>query len=112
MINVLVTGVGGGGVGEQLIKALGMSSIPMRVVGTDLDLEVARHSGVDDCHPLPRADDPSYVEKLVDVCRRERIDVLLPGSEPELRTIAANADVLRSDVIMVAVNDTSVIATC
>lgn len=112
MINVLVTGVGGGGVGEQLIKALGMSTLPVRVIGTDLDVEVARHSGADACHSLPRANDPAYIEKLLGVCRRESIDVLLPGSEPELKVIAANADGLRTNVTMVAVNDANVITTC
>ncbi|WDR02343.1 ATP-grasp domain-containing protein [Devosia algicola] len=112
MINVLVTGVGGGGVGEQLIKALGMSTLPMRVIGTDLDVDVAKHSGADGCHSLPRASDPAYVEKLLGVCRQERVDVVLPGSEPELRAMAASADEIRANVTMVAVNDANVIATC
>jgi carbamoyl-phosphate synthase large subunit len=112
LTNILVTGVGGGGVGEQLIKALGMSTLSKRVVGTDLDVDVARHSGADGCHALPRANDPAYIERLLDICRRERIDVLLPGSEPELRVIAANARQLRTEVAMVAVNDPGVITTC
>ena len=112
VINVLVTGVGGGGNGEQLVKALRLCTLPVRVVGTDLSVEVARQSGADVCHSLPRANDPLYIRNLLDVCEEEAVDVLLPGSEPELIRIAANAELIRPRLKLLAANDSPLINTC
>lgn len=112
MINVLVTGVGGGGNGEQLVKSLRLASLPLRVIGTDLSADIASQSGSDVCLALPRANSADYVEKLLDVCNRERVDVLLPGSEPELRVIAAHAEEIRQHVKLLAVNDEKLISIC
>ena len=112
MTTVLVTGVGGGGNGEQLVKALRLSSIPYRVVGTDLTVSAAQQSGTDHCEALPRANDPDYLEALLDVCERHKVDVLLPGTEPELRQMALHAARIREQVAFLAVNDQALIDVC
>lgn len=112
MIAVLVTGVGGGGNGEQLVKSLRLSSIPYRIIGADISVEAARQSGADVCVALPRASDPNYLDALLELCQRERVQVLLPGSEPELRLIAANAVEIRRHVQLLAVNDHELIDIC
>lgn len=112
MTTVLVTGVGGGGNGEQLVKALRLSSMPYRVVGTDLTVAAAQQSGSDYCEALPRANDPDYLDALLDVCVRQKVDVLLPGSEPELRLMAQHAAQIREHVALLAVNDQALIDIC
>lgn len=112
MTTVLVTGVGGGGNGEQLVKALRLSSIPYRVVGTDLTVSAAQQSGADYCEALPRANDPGYLDALLDVCARHKVDVLLPGSEPELHLMARHAASIRDQVALLAVNDQVLIDIC
>jgi carbamoyl-phosphate synthase large subunit len=112
MTTVLVTGVGGGGNGEQLVKALRLSSIPCRVVGTDLTVPAAKQSGADHFEALPRANDPGYLDALLDVCARQKVDVLLPGSEPELRLMARHATRIRERVALLAVNDLALIDVC
>ena len=112
MTKVLVTGVGGGGNGEQLVKSLRLSKTPYRVVGTDLTLEAAQQSGADICRALPRASDPGYIDALLETCAQERVDVLLPGSEPELRLIAEHAAKIRQHVALLAINDQKLIEIC
>lgn len=112
MTTVLVTGVGGGGNGEQLVKSLRLSKTPYRIVGTDLTMEAAQQSGADICLPLPRANDPGYIDALLEACAKERVDVLLPGSEPELRRIAENAAKIRQHVALLAINDQALIDIC
>ena len=112
MTNVFVTGVGGGGNGEQLVKALRLSTIAYRIIGSDLSISAAKQSCADVCVELPKANDPSYLEKLMLICAREKVDVLLPGSEPELRVISANAEMIRQQVKLVAVNDQGLIEVC
>jgi carbamoyl-phosphate synthase large subunit len=112
MTKVLVTGVGGGGNGEQLVKALRLSTISYSVVGTDLTVSAAQQSGADYCEALPRANDPGYLDALLDVCARHKVDVLLPGSEPELHLIAQHATRIRNQVALLAVNDKALIDIC
>lgn len=112
MTTVLVTGVGGGGNGEQLVKSLRLASTPYRIVGTDLTMEAAQQSGADACLALPRANDPGYVDALLAACEQQLVDVVLPGSEPELRVIAAHAERIRAQVRLLAINDQALIDIC
>jgi carbamoyl-phosphate synthase large subunit len=42
----------------------------------------------DAAYVLPRADAPQYVDALLDVCQRERVDVFLPALDEELLLVA------------------------
>ncbi len=109
---VLVTAVGGGGNGEQLVKCLRMSQKKYEVIGSDITEEAARQSGADHCVVLPKANEPDYLERLIELCHRFSVDVVLPGSEPELRKIAEHQAEIRQHVKLLAVNELSVIDTC
>jgi carbamoyl-phosphate synthase large subunit len=93
---VLVTGVGDT-VGQALVKAARMSSHRPRLVGTDVDPRAAGLAWVDARALLPRSsDERSYIEALVYTCEKERVQLVLPGSEPELLVLADNAAEIRS----------------
>jgi carbamoyl-phosphate synthase large subunit len=109
---VLVTGVGGGGNGEQLVKSLRYAERNYRVIGADLTLDAARQSGADACIALPRANDPGYTPALLAACKQHGVEVILPGSEPEMRVLARDAALIRSQVKLLAVNDAELIETC
>lgn len=109
---VLVTAVGGGGNGEQLVKCLRMSKEKYHIVGADTSEAVARQSGADECVVLPKASEANYLEALIELCGRLRVDVVLPGSEPELRKIADHQAEIRKHVKLLAVNEPSVIDIC
>jgi len=112
MTRVLVTAVGGGGNGEQLVKSLRLSALDLRVVGTDLSAVAAQQSGADACYALPPAGASGYVEALLDLCVKEKIEVLLPGSEPELRVLAPRAAEVRDVVPLFAINEPELINVC
>jgi len=87
-INVLITGVGGGGHGRQILKALKLSQLPLHLVGTDMT-EVS--IGLYECHRayyVPRASHDDYIPRLEDIIEREKIHVVFTGSEPELLKLA------------------------
>ena len=109
---VLVTAVGGGGNGEQLVKCLRMSHNKYKVIGADTSEAAARQSGADQCVVLPKASAPDYVERLIEICVQLSVDVILPGSEPELRIIAARQAEIRTHVKLLAVNEPEIIETC
>ena len=87
---VLITGVGGGGVGEQVLKSLNLCGKKYWIIGTDMTEYSVGLYQADGKYILPPAKDESYIERLFDICAKENIEVLIPGSEPELRAISKN----------------------
>ena len=62
------------------------------VITTDMsDLAPAIYEA-DRYYLVPRIDDPSYIDKLLDICKKEKIDCLFALIDPELSLIAKNKD--------------------
>ena len=95
-IRVMVTGVGGGGNGEQLMKALKMSDKNYYLIGADITPVSKGLFMADKKRILPPASDPDYIETLLKVCREEGVQALFTGSEPELKKISAVQDEIRA----------------
>ncbi|MFI5149789.1 MAG: ATP-grasp domain-containing protein [Bacteroidia bacterium] len=96
--NILVTATGGRSVGSGLLHALLRTSADVRdrwnVVAADADsfawgLYVAPASTL-----LPPASSPAYLESLLQVINKYKIDAILPGSEPETNLLSAMPDLL------------------
>ena len=112
VINVLITGVGGGGVGLQILKSLLQSTVPLRICGTDM----SRHSlGLAKVHKdfvVPAARDDDYLTAILDICSDEKIDIVFPGSEPELIVLSQCREEFHKKGIILAVNSREVIGIC
>lgn len=86
-ITVLVLAVGGN-VSQGILKALQRSSLPCRVIGTDLNaLQMGLYT-VDTGCLLPHATDPAFMDRLIALCKQESVDLILSGCEPVLRFLA------------------------
>ncbi|WP_348002787.1 ATP-grasp domain-containing protein [Pseudolysinimonas sp.] len=109
MLNILVTGAGGGGVGEQLIKTVRLSGIESRIVATDTSRVSTATVNADAFAVVPIARNESYLNELLALSEREGIDVLLPGSEAELRVISDNREHFERLGIFLPINPKSVI---
>jgi carbamoyl-phosphate synthase large subunit len=108
---VLITGVGGGGVGEQLLKALRLAPRKYLIVGSDTQYRSAGLSDVDVPVMLPSAYAPGYVDAVSSVCERLGVRGVFPGSEPELKVLmTARRRLLDAGVVLFA-NSDEVVAT-
>jgi carbamoyl-phosphate synthase large subunit len=113
MINVLVTAIGGGGHGDQILKALRLAaSFRYRIFGTDSKPDRVQAAMVEDFVTLPPARDPDYLVKLLDVCRRWDIRVLFHGCEPELKLFAENREKIEAVGIFLPINTAPLIRLC
>lgn len=65
-INVLVTGVGGGGHGEQILKALDLSTLELKLYGADMNAVSIGFASVEEAFVLPATGDPGYLDALLD----------------------------------------------
>lgn len=91
MIRVLVTGAGGG-VGEGIIKALRrIADLEITIIAADMSHWAAGLYAGDIARLVPRSSAPDYVDAIIKICREERADYYLPGTDVELAVCAANA---------------------
>jgi carbamoyl-phosphate synthase large subunit len=111
-LTVLITGVGGGGHGEQILKALRLAKTPLRIVGGDMSPFAAGLQRVDKAYILPPASDPKYIDVILAVCMAEGVRVLFHGSEPELKVFSRERDRLRAAGLFLPINPPDVIDVC
>jgi len=111
-LNVLVTGVGGAGLGEQIIKALRLADTHYFIVGCDMSAQSMGLAEVDAAYILPPARSEHYIEALLTVCKHHKVAAVFPGSEPELRVMSDSRAVIEAHGIFVPINPNEVIALC
>lgn len=95
-LNVLVLGVGGD-VSQGILKALALSKLRHRVVGTCVDPLAMGLYTVDRAYVAPYAEKPGYVDWLIDLCRKENIHAVLSGVEEILLVLASCSDRIRRE---------------
>ncbi|MCJ7506952.1 ATP-grasp domain-containing protein [Candidatus Bathyarchaeota archaeon] len=111
-IPVMVTGIGGGGHGEQILKALRMANTPYEIVGCDLSPYSKGLKEVDHPYLVPPARDPQYIDTILRLCTKHKVRALFHGSEPELLAMSRNREVFIREGIFLPINPEHVIETC
>ena len=94
-LTVMITGVGGRSFGHQILHAMLLTGDKYRLVCCDASAYSFGLYQVQDRYILPMASDSTYLEAVQDVIRREKVDILLPGTEIEIRTLAPHFDLLK-----------------
>jgi carbamoyl-phosphate synthase large subunit len=103
VVCVLVTGVGGRSVGHQILTALKCAKNRYRIVATDAnDFSFGLYLS-DARYVVPPASAPGYLPAIIEIIRRERVQVILPGTQPELQLLASHrADLEREGCVLIA----------
>jgi len=109
---VLVTAASGTNTGTQVMHALMMLPDKYRLVVTNMEPNFLGQYQVERSHVVPPASASNYLEKILELCRQEKVDYLVPGSEPELKVISAHANQISAASITLLVNSPEVIALC
>lgn len=109
-ISVLLTAAGGFGT-PGTIDCLknNKDGRKIRVICSDMVDQPIIHFKADKFYLLPKGNSKRYLERLIKICKKEKINVIMPGSSPEIRTISKNIKKLRSQKIIPTVSKFSVI---
>lgn len=111
-ITVMVTGVGGGGHGEQIFKALRMADTDYDIIGCDMSKNSIGLAGADHAYIVPPANSPEYMDKILEICAKHGVKALFHGSEPELKIMAQNREKIEKKGIFLPINPSPVIDIC
>ena len=109
MVNILVTGVGGG-VGQSVLKAL--EGTPYSVVGVDSEELAAGLHAVPKAYRGYCAVDPRFIDRLLEICRKEDCRLIFPGHDVELLPLAEHADRFRTEGFVPVVSPAEIIKLC
>ncbi len=109
---VLVTGIGGGGHGEQILKALRLGELKYFIVGADANAQCANRHNVDYFGILPLARDPNYLEQVISLAARFNCRAIFHGSEAEMMIFSYARERLSENGIYVPVNPPAVMNIC
>jgi carbamoylphosphate synthase large subunit len=85
---ILVSACGAPGTAALLRALRENGERPVRLVGTDMsELAIGRHLA-DAFHQVPAGSDPSFADAMLEVCRAEHVDAVLPQSSFDLLGLA------------------------
>ena len=111
MLTIGITAVGSG-IGQPVLDSLRASSLETKIVGFEAQ---AWAKGVYECdavYCLPRASEPDYGRTLLQRATEAGLDVLIPGSDPELVAIAELAPQLERIGCRAIVGAPDFVRTC
>ena len=106
---VLVTGIGGGGHGHEIVKALKLTGA-YRIVGVDMSTSAFGKEDVDHFEAVPPARDAAYIPSLLTLCEAHGARAVFHGSEPELKVIGESRDTFLANDVIPYVNTQDIIA--
>jgi len=111
-ISVIVTGTSGGGVGEQIMKALRLSSLNIEIIATDVKAESKGLVKADKGYVVPYANNENYIATILSLCEKYNVKVVFPGSEAELHVFSKHRDIFKEKNILLPINSEEVIDIC
>jgi carbamoyl-phosphate synthase large subunit len=92
-MNIAITGVGGG-VGQSILKSL--ANTDYNLIALDGELLGAGLYASNTSYIIPYANDKSYVSKLLEICEKEKVDLLFPGLDAELMPLSLNFEAFKA----------------
>jgi len=109
MYRVFVTGLGGCGVGEGIVKALQREQY--EIYGSDISPHFPLKNALKASFTVPDANHEKYIEIIKDICIGNNITAIYPGSEIETKVISCNRDIFESANITPMINSPDIIKT-
>jgi carbamoyl-phosphate synthase large subunit len=101
-----------------LVTACGVQFIPglikclrnngerkINIVGTDMYEDPTLYEFVDVLYSVPEASSPNYIDRLLEICNKEKVDVLLPFMSSELLALHDNKEHFESIGTKVSVSN-------
>jgi carbamoyl-phosphate synthase large subunit len=114
-MNILVTGIGWA-VGIGIVKALRLEySRDIKIIGTDISPLAPffyLKDFLDAAYIVPNASKPDYIKKLLQICKKENVDIIFPGTDNELLPLSNNKELFLGKGVKLAVSSPETVSIC
>lgn len=104
-ITVLLTGAGAPGAPGIIQCYRNNGERNIRIVGVDMNENAAGKELVDSFYKIPKAGSPDFIQQIIDICAKEKVDVVVPIVTRELMSFAENKDKFEKNDVKVSVLD-------
>ena len=112
-VNILLTCIGRRvSLAEAFRRSLKTVGVQGRVLGADWSRLAPAFHAADEGFLVPGVNAPDYVDALLDVCRRENVDLVVPLIDWELGTLAEAREQFEAEGVRVVVSSSDVTRTC
>lgn len=88
-LNIMVTSTGGA-IGQGILKSLKLANLNCDIIATDAYPYAAGLYTEKAGYVVPLAKDPGFIEKIIKICKKEKIHCILIGTDYELLKFAEN----------------------
>ncbi len=89
LVNILITSVG---TRNKIIQYFKENNKNGKVIATDMSNLAPAIYEADAHYIVPRITDPNYIDIIIDICEKEKIDGILSLIDPELSLLAKNSE--------------------
>ncbi len=94
---------------RESLRALGISG---RIIAVDATQHAAAGEVADAFYVVPRCDDPNFLPCVLDICELEKVHLVVPTIDTELRHYAAARDNFHSAGVRIAISHLDAITIC
>lgn len=102
----------GSGVGQSIINSLNLSRLPITKIGLGTNPFAYGAYDCDNYDYTKSIYDADYIENLLEVCKKHKIELLIPGLDDEVLLLSKNIDKLSSENIKVICAKTELVSIC
>ncbi|KQC30229.1 ATP-grasp domain-containing protein [Flagellimonas eckloniae] len=97
--NILITGVGGpASIGA--ISSLQASNQQLHIIGVDANPYAYGFNISNEAYVVPYANDPTYIDEIIEIIKAESVDVLIPNTDEEVVSVLKSINRLNDLVNM------------
>ncbi|MGY4623577.1 carbamoyl-phosphate synthase large subunit [Bradyrhizobium sp. USDA 4486] len=111
MRTILVSGAAGI-VGYGILRSLKRSNNPTKLIGTSIYADSVASGFCDVFERVPRTDAPDYLDCLLELLRKHRVDVAIPGIDADMYKWADRLAEIESTGTRVVLNSPDLISRC
>lgn len=98
----------GSGVGQSVIDSLNLVS-NYKVIGCDVKENVYAYNNCHEFYIAPNLTSPDYLDYLIELCQKRKIDIIIPGHDKELMLFGKNRERFAKAGIEVVVSDPDIV---
>lgn len=109
MRKILVTAISGD-IGNGVLKIL--QGVKCEAYGCDVNQYAAGMDKVKDFYKVPLASDENYIAQILEICKKRKIQYIIPTNERELEALSQNRSVFEKEKIHLVMQKNKVLELC
>ena len=102
---ILITSVGGEFGPNLILSIKNDQKISSKIIGTDIRTDAIGKHFCDFFYQVPKANDKNYIKKIVSICKKNKVDLVLPTSDEEAYTLSKNRKFIENNKTKLACTD-------